>query len=526
MRFGQNWLLIAGLVLTVLGIGYFLKYSFDQNWVGPAGRVAMAFSVGAMFLGAGEFFRRKDFQLFGLYLIGGGIAMFYFSTFAGFQIYHLISQNNAFGIMVLITVLAGALALVYDTKWLAVLGLIGGFLTPVILSTREDHQIGLMTYMMILNAGILTIAFFKQWRLLNYLGFIFTWLLFSGWFVQHYEVAKFWPTTVFLNLFFLTYSCVPFVFYFVKERGGTVGGFAITMPNAFIAFGYSFYTIKQYGSLQAVSIVSVIYAALFLTMATYLYQRKPQSVEAFVFLLAKAVLFLVITVPVLFSKHWITVFWAAQAAVLLWAALRLKSESLYRGAAVLLLVSLAKFLFYDYAEVFGLRVWGLFYPGGFLPQCAERMITVAVLLGVLAAAVRMMQTSDAPFVRPAEPILIWIVFGALLFIALNIEVSAFFHEYASQAKFASISVLWTVFSIVLMILGFLHRKSSMRKVSITLFAATVLKVFLVDMENVRTPFRIISFIVLGLVLVGASYLYHRYKSVLLPAEGGAPGKDQ
>ncbi len=180
VQVGQKWLLISGIAITVLGLGFFLKYAFEQHWVGPAGRVVLSYLASAAFLGAGEHFRRKEAKTFGLYLLGGGIAALYLTTFAASQIYDLIGPLPAFGLMTLITTLAATLSLLYDTKWLSVLGLIGGFLTPIVLSTGRDNQLALMSYMTLLNAGILAIAVFKQWTVLNFLGFGFTWLLFSG----------------------------------------------------------------------------------------------------------------------------------------------------------------------------------------------------------------------------------------------------------------------------------------------------------------------------------------------------------
>jgi uncharacterized membrane protein len=245
VRLGQKWLLIAGVVITVLAVGYFLKYSFDRNWIGPTGRVLLAYLAGLATLSVGEFCRRKKFELFGLYLFGGGIAVLYFASYAAFQIYDLIGQLPAFGLMALVTAVAGVLSLRHDTKWLAVLGIIGGFLTPVVLSTGTDNQIALMGYMAILNGGILAIAAFKQWRLLNHLGMTATWLLFSAWYVNHYAEPNFWTTTVFLNLFFLIHALVPFAYYFVKRSGQQVSGFGITIPNTFIAFGYSFAMVRS-----------------------------------------------------------------------------------------------------------------------------------------------------------------------------------------------------------------------------------------------------------------------------------------
>ena len=368
VRLGQKWLLIAGLVITVLAVGYFLKYSFDRNWIGPAGRVSLAYLAGIAMLGVGEYFRRRKLKLFGLYLLGGGIAVLYFASYAAFQIYDLIGQLPAFGLMALVTALAGALSIYHDTKWLAVLGIIGGFLTPVILSTGTDNQVALMGYMAILNGGILAIAGFKQWHLLNYLGLTFTWLLFSAWFVRHYADPKFWTTTVFLNLFFLIHAVVPFAFYFVRKTRQRVTGFGITIPNAFIAFGYSFVMVRTRFSLEMVSVVSIAYAAVFMGMATYLYRRNRENVDAFILLLAKGLLFLIITVPILFSEHWITVFWAAQGVVLLWAALRLKSIRLRSGAIVLLLVAAVKLVVHDYPVAFELRVMDMYCRGGGSPR--------------------------------------------------------------------------------------------------------------------------------------------------------------
>jgi len=520
VRLGQKWLLIAGLVITVLAVGYFLKYSFDRNWIGPVGRVSLAYAAGLAMLGTGELFRRKRLELFGLYLFGGGIAVLYFAGYAAFQLYHLIDQLPAFGLMVLVTALAGLLSLLYDTKWLAVLGIIGGFVTPIVLSTGTDNQIALMGYMSVLNCGILAIAAFKQWRLLNYLGMTFTWLLFSSWYVRYYADEKFWTTTVFLNVFFLTYAVVPFLFYFVRKTQQRMAGFSITIPNAFVAFGYSFVTIRSHFSLEWVSVVSLAYAAVFLSMATFVHRRNRDNLEPFILLMAKGLLFLIITVPILFSEHWITLFWAVQAIVLLWAALRLGDVRLRYGAIVLMLIAAAKLLVYDYPVVFELLAPGMYYKNGFALGMIERWVTIAVTLGVLFRSAQMFKVAGFNGIddkENASGVFVGL-FAILLFGTMNIEVAACFNDYIPRARFASISVLWAVFATALMILGFVRNTSLLRRCSIVLFAATIVKVFLRDMVNVDTPYRILSFLVLGLMLVGASYLYHRCKGLILPAD--------
>jgi len=521
LRLGQKWLLITGIVSTILAVGYFLKYSFDRNWIGPVGRVGLAYLAGGLLLGTGEFFRRRKFDVFGLYLIGGGLGVMYFASYAAFQIYHLVGQPIAFGLMVVVTVLAGALSVFYDTKWLAVLGIIGGYLTPVVLSTNVDNQIALMTYMVILSGGILGIAAFKRWYTLNYLGLLFTWLLFAAWYYKYYSVSRFWVTTCYLNTFFLIYTLVPFVFYFVRRGQQAVTGFGLTIPNTLLAFGYSYAMIRGAYSKEAVSELTLIYAAIFFALAWYLRRTNRANVDAFALLLAKGVLFLAVTVPLLFSSHWITIFWAVQGAVVLWAAIRIADHRVGACGVALMVIAVMRLVFYDYPSEFGFALENVSFRGAFWTTAYARWVTTGSVLACLLFAGRIVRRVDPPSVFwPAESASgFFAFFGLLLFAALNIEVSGYMVEMLPGARFAAISVLWGVFAAALMVLGFARRAGVFRHCSIALFATTILKVLLNDMANVSTPYRILSFLVIGLLLVAMSFLYHRYASrILAPPE--------
>ncbi len=509
LKLGQKGLLIVGIVVMVLGIGYFLKYSFEQGWVQPWVRVLMTYVAGLGLLGLGEFFRRRELPFFGLNLIGGGIATLYFASFAGFHIYHLIPQYPAFGVMIVVTALACVLSLVYDTRWLAVLGLIGGFLTPVVLSTGSNQQVALMLYMTILNVGILVLAFHKHWRLLTWLGFFATWVLFTSWYARWYHVEAFWTTTIFLNVFFFIYLLAPFVYYVTRDPTARLGGFSIGIMNTFIAFGFSYGMIEEAYSSEAVSIVTLAYTAIFLGMGSWLLRNRPEAKVPLIVALSKAMLFLGITVPLLFDGAWVTVFWALQAVGLFWASERLDHGTLRRGAYLLLGLAIFRLCFFEYLGDF--RFDGTFRPS-YTARLEGRWLTSAIVLGVVAWFAR--QRREAPKVAT----FLWTLFGVLLFGLLNMEVWAFLGEYMSRARHAGLSVLWTLFSLVLMLLGFARRLRPVRTVAMALFLGTLVKVFMIDMSQASTPFRIVSFIVLGAVLIGASYLYHRYKSLILPDE--------
>jgi uncharacterized membrane protein len=233
-------------------------------------------------------------------------------------------------------------------------------------------------------------------------------------------------------------------------------------------------------------------------------------------MLANAALFIAITVPLLFSGHWITCFWAIQAAVLLWVALRLNNRRVLVAAHLLLALALGKFYMWDYYRNFPLQFSHLYYYQGFTAHLWERWLTMAVLLGIIAWFARRVQTSAAHLISSHRLTVrvLWGLFAVFLFVSLNFETSAFFYDYAANARFASFSVLWTLFAISLMVLGFRKRLRLLRTCSLGLFGLTILKVFAIDMAKVSTPFRIVSFIVLGIMLIGASFLYHRYKDLI------------
>lgn len=520
VRFGQKWLLIIGIITTIIGIGFFLKFAFDRNWIGPAGRVGLAYFASFSFLGIGEYFNRRYYKTFGLYLIGGGVSSLYLSTYAAFQIYQLIGHYTALSLMSAVTIFTCFTSIRNDSKWLSILGLLGGFITPLILNTGMDNQIALMSYIAILNFGILAIALFKRWHEINLLGFISTWLIFFSWYEKYYDVTRFWETIIFLNLFFLIYAVVPFIYYFVRESSDSIKGYYITFPNAFIAFGYSFALIKASISLQAVSVITLSYACLFFSMAKYLQRKYRKITEPSIILAGLGLLFLTITIPMLFSGHWITIFWAVQAVIYLWIALRIKIIWLYKGAVILLIITIGKSLIHDYSSIFGLRLEGLYYIGGFNHLFIERWITSAVVLCSIPVCIKLIKSNSSSFIDISRgnleiPKISLGLFLILLFLLMNIEVGAFFYDYVNTARFASISVLWALFSIGLMIIGVLKNIEVLRKCSFGLFGLTILKVVFIDMSNVSTPFRIISFIVLGLMLIGSSYLYHRYRNRIL-----------
>src|SRR5205085_3367029 len=198
-RIGGSWFNWLGIIAVVVGVSFFLKYAFDQHWIGPLGRVLLGGVTGCAILALAERLRLSGYQAYAYVLSGGGILILYLSVYAAFGFYHLIRQPFPFALMAFVTMAAVVLAARYNAYAIAVLGLIGGFMTPRLLATNVDNEVGLFGYAALLDAGVLALAYFKRWRSLNYLAFAATWLLFAGWWFKFYDDSKLW-----LTLFFLT----------------------------------------------------------------------------------------------------------------------------------------------------------------------------------------------------------------------------------------------------------------------------------------------------------------------------------
>jgi uncharacterized membrane protein len=200
-RMGLTWLNRIGVVTLVLGVAFFFKYAVDNQWIGETARVLLGVAAGLAALGLGERFWRRDQKTFAQGVSGAGVAILYVSFYAAFVFYSLVPQPLAFALMVLNTAAAGALALRYEAPALATLGLLGGYMTPILLSTGEDRPWALLSYVLLLNLGALAVAQKKQWRVLEWLAFAATVVLYSSWTIG-FRKSQHLPALMFLLIYY------------------------------------------------------------------------------------------------------------------------------------------------------------------------------------------------------------------------------------------------------------------------------------------------------------------------------------
>ena len=215
---GAKWFNWVGVILVVVGVMFFLKYAYDNNWIGPAGRIAIAAVAGVAALVGGERFRRASYPVLFQTLSGGGLAVFYGCIYFSFQVYGLAGQGVSFALAVVVTALAIVLSVIHDAPGICLLGQFGGFLSPVLISTGENHPVALFSFVTILNIATVGCAYLKNWRLINAAGFIGTWALYGGWANEYYDESQLGIALFFSALFYLIFLTAPMLQAFSRRR--------------------------------------------------------------------------------------------------------------------------------------------------------------------------------------------------------------------------------------------------------------------------------------------------------------------
>ena len=203
---GLTWVNRIGVITLVIGIGFFFKWAVDNEWIGPAARVGLGILVGLAALGIADYLWRKDQRIFAQGITGAGIGILYLSVYAAFGFYQLVPQAAAFLAMLLATVLAGTLAMRYNSAAIAALGLFGGYITPILLSAGEDHPWFLFGYVLVLNGGALALVRARRWPILDVLSVAATIIIFWSWFNGHFQPEKRFPATIFILLSYALFA--------------------------------------------------------------------------------------------------------------------------------------------------------------------------------------------------------------------------------------------------------------------------------------------------------------------------------
>ena len=510
-KIGQYWLNRIGIAAMLIGVSYFLKYAFENNWIGPGGRIGIGLLAGISLILWSERFRTRGHAAFSYSLKAVGIGTLYLSLWGAFQVYHLIPASASFIAMILVTASTIALALSQDAELLASFAMIGGFATPALLSTGQNHEAVLFSYIALLDLAILLMAVVKPWRRLLWGSFAGTLVLYLGWYSAYYNRDQRPLTVFFAALFAAIIATVPLATR--HERSTRFSGPSITLTllpllNAVIFF-LQLYVMYE-SETTTLTWFALALAAFYLCISAMFKKRFPGDDVTVINLLhvAIAIAFITIAIPLKLEAHWITISWLIESAVLLWISVRTQTNFLRYLAVAALSLGIFRLLVFDQMQANTLI---------FNARFATYVVAIAVLAGIAFFGKQHAAQHERPFLRLAV-----IALNLLALIALTREAADYFDrqmlgignhwQYDHQlfvVRGFTYSAIWLIYGAALMAVGFRNRSAFLRWQALILIAFTTGKIFLYDVSQLGGSYRILSFIALGAVLLGISFIYQR-----------------
>jgi uncharacterized membrane protein len=350
---GENLVNKIGIAILVLAIGFFVKYAIDQQWIGRVGRVAIGLLCGGILIGIAHKMR-NTYKSFSSVLAGGGLAVFYFTITLAYKQFGLFGQTTAFVIMLIITAFAVALSILYDKQELAIISLVGGFIAPFLVSTGTGNYVTLFIYLIVLNSGLLIIAYNKSWRLLNLLSFIFTIILFGSWlFMIPYDAptGRYANGFLFAIIFYLLFFAINIAYNVSEKKKFIASDFGILLANTALFFGAGIYCLSKMGAIEFKGLFSACMGIFNLAASYFLFRKQKMDTNILYLLIGITLTFISITAPLQLHGNYITLFWASEAVLLFWLYTKSKIN-IIQYASLLVWVLMILSLLLDWLNIY------------------------------------------------------------------------------------------------------------------------------------------------------------------------------
>jgi uncharacterized membrane protein len=633
-RIGARWATWVGVVAILFAASFLLRWAFEANLIGPGLRVTLGVIAGAALLGAGlALRRRRDVPYLSEGFSGGGLGILYLSLYAGYEFYGFLAPGPAFGAMFLVTLAGVLVAVLSGRQSTAVLSLLGGLLTPILLASDSPDERVLLGYLFVLDLSALAVARYRAWPGLNWLAWVGTGLLISPALGRDPAPLHLLARLALLSALFLLFLAVPLAREWIVRTRERDLDLILVVVNAAGYFGAIYWTLEA-TSPRAEAPYALALAVLYAAVAAESRRRVPDDEASPLIHLGIADVFLTIGIALTLDGPWVTLAWAAQGVVLLSAAPRVVTPAAVWGGLAALVLASARAAVFDphwypepagvltpadvlHVAVVGCLVWGgivarrvrpeqlrLLTPDGLRPLLwiiasvvagvliwrettglwpAALLAALALALGALARGLRAPRAptfavalplvavgllvrlflDDAELARDAATSLVngalllrvgacaallvaglWLaraepqegelaaavgrVLGsaaglALLAVlslgwidhqrfALDAATATRRFDIASAIRWRTrvgLSALWAIYAGVVLAWGFVRNAPAVRYAGLALLGVVVVKVFVMDLAAVATVYRVVSFLVLGMVLLAVSLAYQK-----------------
>jgi uncharacterized membrane protein len=508
---GRRWVGWVAVLLILFATAFFLKYAFDNRWIGELGRVSIGITFGIVMCLGGFRYQQRGWRIFAQILTAGGIILLYLSTYAAFGYYHLVGQKTAFLYLVILIAEAAALSLVYNAPAIATMALIGGLLTPTLLHSDRNQYRSFFMYLFALDAGAL--ALLKHWRGLSSIAYFGTQLLFWLWYNEQYHHQLRTPVLVFQTAIFLLFLLAYLARELLRREQETLEDAVLLLTNPFTFFA-TIYHLFNPTHHDWMGPFAICMALVYASAAKILMARTMKSRREILLLIAVALTFVTLAIPIQLHSNWITIAWAVEGVAILWAALQIQSIRLRVQSFALFGLAFIKFLFWD-------TPYG--YRPAFTPVFNRYFLSSLLMIACFLDAVYLYHRADERKVIDGRltKLILALVAALAFWLLISIETHTFFvaravvqkiPEDAEQQRWLgqmALSVLWAAYAAALAAVGFVRRIAALRWAALVLFALTVIKAMLIDIAQLQRIYRIIVFFVLGILLLLVAWAYQR-----------------
>jgi len=363
----------AGIAFLVVGIAFLVGYAIQHSWIGPGTRVVLGLLSGGALVGLGHFVGQKDekYALLARVLTGGGSALFYFSVFSAYAFYHLIGAVSA-GVGLFASALAVfGLAMVYRSQSVGVLGVLGAFVTPLLIGGDMDAGIFPLVYVALVNVPVILLGVQRKWQVLYNLSFAFTVIHYLIW-LDWVGDGELWSGLGFAVLFFMQYAVLGLLKLRCEQKvSGRTADMIRLVLASLLLLGAVYWLIDDAGKNQWIGGAFLVLALLHMALSRFAYKVLTRFSSEILSFLAGGLVFAALALPAQLDGEWVSLGWAIEGAVLAWLAARVQSRVLQAGAFLLGLIGLMK---------------GLLFDVSLYPDTPQLFLNARFIVGTLSAA--------------------------------------------------------------------------------------------------------------------------------------------
>ena len=432
---GENLINKIGIAVTIIGVAIGVNYSIEHDLISPLFRIILGYLVGAGLLGLGYKLKSK-YVGFSAVLSSGAITIFYFISFAAFDLYHLIPQSVAFLMMLLFTVYAVYTSIQYNFEIVAHIGLVGAYAVPFLLGDKSGSVFILLFYTTIINIGILIIAFKKYWKNLNYSSFIVSWLIFISWqFGNFNSQSDFGIAFCFVIIFFLLFYLMLISYKLLRNEKFAKADIGLLLANSFIFYKLAYSLLDgQVAYKPLLGLFTVMNAFIHLYVSRLIIKQKDADKNIYYLFVGLFLTFITIAIPVQLKGSWITIFWICESAILLWIGRTKKVDFYEKMSYPILIISFLSLL----------SRWNMGYNSYFFPEIPNPVTPIfnvyfltSLLYIIVIGLMTYVQQKNKKETDTLEEFISYVLPVLLLitiYFSVSLEISRYWNQLQFQAE--------------------------------------------------------------------------------------------